>query len=80
MKHYRRNNFPIQTNCLMPEDIEISEQEYKRICKERNDEIAANRAKQVEEMRPIQERRQKIWERALKNAEDELIAEGEIDG
>lgn len=77
-KYYLRNNFPIKTNCPMPDDLEISEQEYKQICKERNDKIAEVQAEQEEEMRPVQERNKKIWERALKNAEKELKAEGKI--
>ena len=72
MKHYLRNDFPIKTNCPMLDDIEISEQEYKRICKERNDKIAADQAKQEEEMRPILEQKKRIQAKIEELALQEL--------
>lgn len=78
-KYYLRNDFPIGLKGK-PEigDVEISEQEYKRICKQRNDQIEADRIKQEEEMKSALERNRKIQERMRKIAEDQLISEGEI--
>lgn len=72
MKHYLRNDFPIKINCPMLGDIEISEQEYKRICKERNDKIAEDQAKQEEEMRPILEQKKRIQAKIEELALQEL--------
>ena len=86
---------PIETNCFQlnctpiieydgKEDKkkyrERCEKEYKKICKERNDQIEIEQEKQEVLMQPILERNKKINERMRKIAEDELIAEGEIDG
>lgn len=70
---------PLKSNCPMPSWKEISEEEYKQICKERNDKIAVDQAKLEEEMRPIQKRNKLINQRMRKIAEDQLIEEGEIE-
>lgn len=79
-KYYLRNDFPIKTNCPESKDVEISEQEYKRICKERKDQEEVDRIAQEEALKPIREREKKIQERMRKIAEDQLIEEEEIDG
>lgn len=86
---------PIKTNCFQlnctpileydgkedkKEYLKRCEQEYKRICKERNDQIGIEQKKREVLIQPILERNKKINERMRKIAEDELIAEGEIDG
>ena len=80
MKFYLRNDIPIRLKGQKPtpNDIEISETEYKKICKERNDQIAADQARQEEEMKPIRERNRLIQERMFKIAEQQLIDEGII--
>lgn len=80
MTYYILNGHPIKTNGPVYGGEEISEQEYKQICEEKNNQHAANQALLEEEMRSIRERNRKIQERMRKIAEDELIAEGEIDG
>lgn len=69
---------PVKTNCPQENWKKITEEEYKRICKERNDKIEAEQAKLEEEMKPIRERRAKIQQRMYEIAEQQLIEEGEI--
>jgi hypothetical protein len=57
---------------------ERSKQEYKKICKERNDKLEAEQAIFEEQIQSIQERQKLIMQRALENAEKELIKEGLI--
>ena len=85
MSHYLRKGHPIKTNNPMPEDIPIigGEIEYKKICKERNDKIEADRIKEEEKLKPEREREKLIKERMdqiiREQAEQELIDEGIID-
>jgi len=69
---------PVMTNCPQKDWAEITDEDYKKICKERNDQIAEDQARQEEEMKPIRERQKLINERMRQIAEQQLIDEGVI--
>ena len=81
--YYLRNNFPIKTNSPINSDVPISELDYKKICKERNDQIEADRIKLENQMKAKQAREKLIQERinqiVRQKAEQQLIDEGIIE-
>ena len=85
MNHYLRNNHPIKINNPMSGDISIigGEIEYKRICKEKNVQLEADRLKTEAELQPQKEREKLIQERMnnilKETAKQQLIDEGIID-
>jgi hypothetical protein len=67
---------PVMTNCPQKDWKEITEEDYKKICKERNDQIAADQARQEEELKPLREEQKLINERMKQIAKQQLIDEG----
>jgi hypothetical protein len=67
---------PVMTNCPQKDWTEITEEDYKKICKERNDQIAADQARQEKELKPLREEQKLINERMKQIAKQQLIDEG----
>lgn len=80
MNYYKTlENFPKFTNCPMPDDVLIDEDEYKKLCAEHTAEANQKQAEIEAEAKPRMDRERLIRERMKEIAERELIEEGKIE-